>query len=282
MSKYTVFAVTLLLRCLPLALFARGAYAQEVDTSEASSYEVLITEDAVTREGLFTVYQVDDKWYLEIPEAILDRDMLWYAELGSMPVNVNLPGALELATKMVRFERFRDRIFVRDFTHPLEKRAGVSGRDAGQPESHEKIDPITLALEETSLPAVIMVFPIAAESPDGGAVIDVTNLFASDLPDFSVQLPLAGGGYLVAAADPNRSYVRSIQAFPGNIHADSFLTFATPDSSVSIVVHHSITLLPEKPMMPRYEDSRVGYFTVGYDDYSGETANGIVSRKFIT
>ncbi len=283
MSKYVIFAVTLLLKCLPLAVSARGVYAQEMVTDGASDYEVIITEDTITWEGVFTVHQVDDRWYLEMPEAVLGRDMLWYAELGSMPVGVNLFGALEIATKLVRFERFRDRIFVRDFTHPIEKRASVPGESYEQSSSHEKyVNPINLALEETSLPAVIISFPIAAESPDGSAVIDVTGFFASDLSDFSVKSFLAGGGYLVAATDSNRSYVQSIKAFPDNIHVNSFLTFATAESSVSIVVHHSITLLPEKPMMPRIMDTRVGYFIVGYDDYSGENTNGVVSREIIT
>ena len=38
--------------------------------------------------------------------------------------------------------------------------------------------------------------------------------------------------------------------------------------SGTVVVHHSMTKLPEKPMMPRLADARVGYFTTSTMDCS--------------
>ena len=39
-------------------------------------------------------------------------------------------------------------------------------------------------------------------------------------------------------------------------------------SSATVVLHHSMVKLPEKPMMPRLFDERVGYFTTSTMDYS--------------
>src|ERR1035438_9222690 len=38
--------------------------------------------------------------------------------------------------------------------------------------------------------------------------------------------------------------------------------------SATIVLHHSMVRLPEKPMMPRVFDERVGYFSASLMDYS--------------
>ena len=39
-------------------------------------------------------------------------------------------------------------------------------------------------------------------------------------------------------------------------------------NSATVVLHHSMVRLPEKPMMPRLFDERVGYFTTSTMDYS--------------
>ena len=55
-----------------------------------------------------------------------------------------------------------------------------------------------------------------------------------------------------------------------------------PAATQSVLVRHNITLLPETPMTSRYADPRVGYFTVGYEDYSGAEAPDVVDRELIT
>ena len=39
-------------------------------------------------------------------------------------------------------------------------------------------------------------------------------------------------------------------------------------NSATVVLHHSMVKLPEKPMMPRLFDERVGYFTTRMMDYT--------------
>ena len=39
-------------------------------------------------------------------------------------------------------------------------------------------------------------------------------------------------------------------------------------STATVVLHHSMVKLPEKPMMPRLFDDRVGYFTTRTMDYT--------------
>src|SRR5215203_1864329 len=39
-------------------------------------YKDVITDKAKTDEGLFKVHRVEDKWYMEIPDSLLNRDIL--------------------------------------------------------------------------------------------------------------------------------------------------------------------------------------------------------------
>ena len=51
------------------------------------------------------------------------------------------------------------------------------------------------------------------------------------------------------APPPDRSFIQSIKTFPRNLEIRSFLTYnvAGDISSTSVVVSHSITLLPDDP-----------------------------------
>ena len=52
-------------------------------------------------------------------------------------------------------------------------------------------------------------------------------------------------------------------------------------SSGTVLTHHSMVKLPEKPMMPRLFDERVGYFTQGFTDY-GTDEHRSVAKRYIT
>ncbi|MFX4721586.1 DUF5118 domain-containing protein, partial [Acinetobacter baumannii] len=39
-------------------------------------YKEVITDKAVTKKGLFTVHKIEDKFYFEIPDSILGREVL--------------------------------------------------------------------------------------------------------------------------------------------------------------------------------------------------------------
>src|ERR1041384_3659586 len=45
-------------------------------TMGLKSYRSVITGKSKPKKGLFTVHQVDDKWYFEIPDSLFDREMI--------------------------------------------------------------------------------------------------------------------------------------------------------------------------------------------------------------
>lgn len=262
---------------------AAGGPPAKPAADDASPYQKLVG-GATTRKGLVTVHEVKGRWLLEVPTSLLGRDLLWYAELSEMPTGF-VPAGVGVAfqSRLVRLERVRDALFVRDLTQPIGKRVVRKAEPGEQPSSDEKHEPMDVALRTSSLPAALLALPVAATSPDGALVVDVSAVFGTDVPDFSPAEILAAGGVKVAAPAPDRSYVRDVRVFPRNVEVSSFLTYRAGDpSAVSVVVRHSLTLLPDVPMKPRYYDPRVGFFTTGFDDYAGEDAAGRLQRELIS
>lgn len=271
-----------------LALAQDEPLATQTSDEAAAEFEedpyTSLLANATSQEGVVNVHQVDNKWYLEIPADLLGRELFWYSELAEMPASfVPIMTALEVGSRMVKLERVHDALFVYDLNEPFQKRTSEPSKPGEQPSSEEKVTRPNLTLEEFSLPPALAALPIAAESPDGALVIDVTDVFATDLPDFSVAPALTFASLPVVGVAPDRSYVQSIKAFPRNLEISSFLTFMSSDqpSSASVVVRHSLTLLADEPMMPRFADPRVGYFTTSYNDFGATDSAGVITRELI-
>ena len=235
-------------------------------------YEDVITKEAKTQSGMFKVHRIDDKIYWEIPANLLGRDLLWQTEVAQMPHSFGFPGT-PAGIHVVQFKRHEDKLFMLDRSFEL-RGSGDAGTKAGV--AANNIDPI------------IMAFPVEAEGPNKAPVIDVTQMFNSDGGEFSVGPVLGMGG-----VDPNRSYVDNVRAFPENIETRCLLTFVggggrgfNPFSrggggaTATVLVHYSLDLLPATPMRGRLNDSRVGYFLTGWEEYGRPEHRG-VDRQFI-
>src|SRR5579883_2983937 len=138
-----------------------------------------------------------------------------------------------------------------------------------------------------------MSFPVAAFGKDGVPVIEVTRLFTSDVQEFSARQRLGA-----TAVDASRTFIERISPYPDNLETEVTVTYTRSagglgattgggrgggglgggqmrPGSATVVLHHSLVKLPEKPMMPRMFDERVGYFTTStmsysHDDYKAE------------
>ncbi|MBI2690017.1 MAG: zinc-dependent metalloprotease [Acidobacteria bacterium] len=249
-------------------------------------YEDVITAKAKTKNGLFKVHEVEDRWYYEIPEELYGRDMLLYNEIAQAPPGVGYSGSPG-NSRMVRWERRGNRLLLK--INPVAKRATEG--DAGT----------QLAVALSNFQPIIRAFNIEAEGKPKGAVIEVTPMFSADIPEFSAANLLSGLRLPAAPPiDPTRSFVDDIKAFPGNIEVRSTLTWnlgtppmppTSPNApppplipgglrSLSVMVHYSMVLLPEKPMMGRFSDPRVGYFVQPFEEYSNDD-NRVKRQGFI-
>lgn len=241
---------------------------------DLKKYDEVVTKDVKTQAGVFAVHTAGEKVMFEIPQDSFGKLMLWTAEVAKGPGGSSWGGAA-LGDEVVKWERRGNKVYL--------WKVGFKKRATGKA--------VQAAVEASSTDSIIAMFNVEAEGKDRSAVITVTNLFLSGLADLS--LSRAGGG--ASGIDELRSYISDVKAFPMNIEARSLLTFrgggggGLPSpfggggggKSTTALVHQSLVMLPETPMMGRYFDPRVGYFTEEYTDYS-HPRGWAQGREFIT
>ncbi len=276
------------------------SYGQTPNTeqteAEAPSMADIISKATPLGQGPAQLYQLDDKLLLALPTGAFNRDFLWYAEAAQMPTALVAVEGNAIGETMIRLQRRGNQVFVRDLSTSVTKRAimdqiaegqdntasgaisgGLSGQIPIDPEQAEaKLSPLQISLQESNLAPIMASLPVIAADPDGSVLIDVTMIFASDIPGaLSAAGYLARSGMMADGPDPSRSYIERARSHPNNISVRSHLTFSSGDgAALSMVVGHSLVLLPETPMASRAFDDRVGYFSTSFLDFGGPLATG--------
>jgi len=230
-------------------------------------YSKVITERARSQTGLFRTHLTGDTLRFEIPRTELGRDMLVVGRFARASGG-NSFGGDEFTKRVLRWERQGNRILVRSITFEL---------------AADSTLPVYQAVSQASYPPIVAAFNIEAFGPDSAAVINVTSLYTTNIPEL-----VAARGTL----DDRRSFVERVSAFPDNVEVEATQTFTPehpPDSqrglgpipAQSILGHWSMIRLPDHPMMPRLADNRVGFFAVRQTDF-GTPEHRSVVRSYIT
>ncbi len=248
---------------------------------EIKSYDKVITKDAKSDEGVFTVHRVKDKVYYEIPRSQLNKEFLWVSQIARTTLGVGY-GGQAAGNHVVRWERHSNRILLRSISYEVV--------------ADQKL-PIARAVQAANNDTIIQSFWIEALGKDDAPVIDVTRLFTTEIPEFSARTRLRARGF-----DSSRSFIERIVAFPENIEIEATHTFTSPPDvtalpfpqapnpfaptgmrpgSATVLMHYSMVKLPEKPMMPRLFDERIGYFRIRKTDY-GVDEHRAPQRTYIT
>lgn len=243
---------------------------------EMKKYSEVITKDAESDEGLFNVHKVDDKFYYEVPESLLDLEMLLVTRVAGSTQNLSFGGAGQKARgqQVVRWQRKDNNILLRHVSY-----SSVANED----------DPVYKSVRNNNFEPVIYSFSIEADKTDStGIVFDATKLYTTDVPLLSGLSSAQRRRFQVRRLDGSRSFVERISSYPKNIETRHVLTYdagSPPDDGVtgtiSLEVNQSMILLPEEPATPRNWDQRVGYFSIGQYDYSSDEHRAATNR-FIT
>ena len=247
------------------------------------AYSDVITSKAITKQGLFTVHKVDEKWYFEIPDSLLNKQILAVTRYSRTPAGGNVYGG-ELANQQtVRFERGpNNNIFLRVVTT-------VNVADSS--------NQIYKAVTNSSENPIAAVFDIKAFGRDtvnnrdsASIVIDVTDFFRGDNQIVSIN-PWDKRTYNLSGLISDRSYIDNINSYPLNTEVKTVKTFGSSASfggfsfgpfpsttfpaanaagAVTLAINNSFIMLPSKPMEKRAFDPRVGYFADDYTVYGDE------------
>lgn len=280
-KRFTILLVFILTLCMAAAAKdAKKGKDKEEKKDTIKKYEDVITKEAKTIKGIFIVHRVEDNVYYEIPAQLMGTEFIWVTQLSKVQTGFGWSG-FPMGTSVVRWERLGNNILLRDIKYKLQAHEGSP--EAG-------------VVKSSSLPAVIGSYKIACFAKDGTPVIDVTNLFVGDVPEFSPKKMLDA-----ASIDKDRTFVTSLKVFPLNIETRVMATYTPkppkpavpgsrrrsflqrpPADSITVEVHHSMVKLPDKPMMPRLADNRVGFFGLTFEDYSGEAQQQVDKVKVIS
>ncbi|MDN5201751.1 zinc-dependent metalloprotease [Fulvivirgaceae bacterium BMA10] len=239
-------------------------------------FDKVITKDAVSDDGLFTVHKVDANYFFEIPDSLLEREILVVSRIAGTIANFNFGGAGMKARgqQVFRWQKHDKKLLLRS----------VSYNSVASEET-----PIYESVRNNNFEPIIMSFDIKALSKDSaGYVIQVNDLFTSDVAILSPLNSGQRGRYGVRSLDKKRTLISSMKSFPLNTEVRHVLTFNATKlpanantNSLSMEMNQSFVLLPKEPMMPRVHDNRVGYFSVSQIDY-GLDEQKATTRRFIT
>jgi hypothetical protein len=247
------------------------------DKNGMKPYSEVITDKAQTDEGLFDVHKVDDKFYYEIPDSLLKREMLLVSRIAKTADEIGYGGE-KLNTQVVTWERKDDNILLRH--QSFENTASDTL-------------PIYEAVRNSNFAPVISSFKIASLGKDStGLVIDITDLYADDVPSLGLQSGRRKA-YGVRRLDKARSFINHIHSYPENIEVRNLMTYEAGDppsnsstGTISLELNHSMVLLPSEVMETRSYDQRVGYFSVqqtnyGLDAQKAKTVRHITRWKLV-
>jgi hypothetical protein len=250
---------------------ARPAGGPAAARTGPKAYKDVITAKAKSDPGAFTVHQVGDKWFYEIPRAMLGREFMIISRIAQTAGGIGFGGE-ENGTNVVRWVRNGDKVYLRQVSFSTVA---------------DSTKPIAQAVRNSNFEPIIFGFDIQAYGTDSTAVIDATPLFTTDVG----MLGLPAGSktqYQVRRLDPARTFMETMRSYPTNIETRVVMTYdagAPPTNrsggSISLLMNHSMLLLPAKPMMGRLADDRVSYFGIQQTDY-GREEDRVIRRRFIS
>ena len=231
------------------------------DKNGIKSYDKVITKEAKSDQGLFTVHKVDTKYFYEISDSLLGREMLMVTRIAKTATGIGFGGG-KANTQVLRWQKQENQVLLRVVSYNIVAADSL---------------PIHEAVVNSNFEPVLFSFPIKALAKDSaGVVIDVTDLFSKDVKPLGFPASRRKR-YKITRLESDRSYIESVKSYPLNIETRHVKTYAASEPPanqstglVSVEMNNSMVLLPKEPMRRRNYDQRVGWFARGQVDYGLE------------
>jgi hypothetical protein len=253
---------------------AAGAKKELPTKTGPKSFKEFITKKAVTQKGVFTVHLQDDKFYFDIQDSLLGRELIAVTRYAKVAGGARKYGGEQVNEQTIQFEKGpNNRIFMRVVSL-------ISRADSTQT--------IAKAVKNSYLDPIVAAFDIKAHGKDStSSIIDVTDFFKGDNQAVSLST-FEKRNFNLSGLASDRSYIETIKSYPINIEVKtvktynasapmpgspaggSFIPAAANAGAVTFELNTSILLLPKTPMGRRLFDSRVGYFADNFVEYSDD------------
>lgn len=244
----------------------------------------IITDKAKSDSGLFNIYKLDDRFFFEIPDSLLGRDVLVVNRISKSAASLRA-GMLGFSgdiinENVIRFEKGpNSRIFLKNISY--------------SEVSKDSTQPMFTSVRNSNLQPIVAAFDVKALSKNNqGSIIDLTEFISGDNDilffDGQVKNALKLGG-----VQPDKSYISDVKSYPLNTEIKTVKTYSksggpagpgmppAPGGNATVELNSSMVLLPAVPMQPRYFDPRVGYFTTSVTDFDADP-QGVKRLQMIT
>lgn len=243
--------------------------------SAPKPYQSVITAKAISRKGMITTHKVEEKFYFELADSLLGREILVVNRISKSGAEVRAVSGYagdQIGSNVIMFEKGpNDKIFMRKLSY----------RTYG-PDSTTSM---YQSLKNSNIQAIAAAFSIAAYTPNKkGSVIDMTDYINGDNDIFYFSSPQAKSRFRLGSQFADRSYIVNVRSFPKNVEIGTVKTYAltaapspfgangpsmsgSGGGTTTIELNTSLVILPKVPMKARYFDPRVGFFAVGYTDF---------------
>ncbi len=259
------------------AVSAKPAASAPESRASASSLRPFaeVVRGAKRQGGLLATWQRDDKVWIELPPAALNKPFFLSPKLKSGIGEGRLFGGLMRDEFVIEFRRVHNQV-------QMIARNTAYVASAGTPTGR--------AVSAAFSPSLLASTAVASRPhPDSDAVLVEANaLFLTDLLGTGAQLQRQyKQGY---SFDARNSAITAVRSTPEltvlevlNHFADSSISApksggasvprSLPDPrSLFVTYHYSIAKLPEQPMTPRRADARIGHFSTVVNDFSDDLA----------
>ncbi|MBO9154651.1 zinc-dependent metalloprotease [Chitinophaga sp. GCM10012297] len=244
----------------------------------------VINASAKADSGMFNIYKQDDKFFVEIPDNLLGRDVLVVSRMSKAPAGLRVGmfgfGGDQINENVIRFDKGpNNRVFLKNIS--------FSER------SKDSTQPMYLSVLNSNIQPIVASFDIKAFSKDNnGVVLDLTDYINGDNDILFFDSGLKGSIKL-GAPQADKSYIQDVRSYPGNVEIQTVKTYTKSGSSpapgmppvgggfATLELNSSLVLLPEVPMQPRYFDPRVGFFATSVTDFDADP-QGVKRLTMIT
>lgn len=251
-----------------------------VEKSKVKTFDDFIPKESNSQEGLFIVHQVGSKYYFEIADSILNREILTVTRFVKTPAGSANYGGEEIGKKTIFWEKGpQNNIFLRIGTL-----VSVANEE----------DAISEAVNNANITPILEAFDIKVRNEKHkSSLIEVTDFINGENSLLTLN-DSQKEEYQLSTLEKDKSYIKKITSFPINTEVLTVKTYKARTSSkskkplpaailsgvVTLEINNSFILLPKEPMKKRIFDPRVGYFASSYLEY-GDDQQKVDKNTFI-